>query len=86
MPLALPPGPTIRGEPSELAVIGRVATGASIDRAQAELDVFTRDLERQFPQAKGWFNHRVTPIGRQLAGDTRRPLLLLLGAVLRRCC
>ena len=82
VPLALPPGPTLRGEPSELAVIGRVATGASIDRAQAELDVFTRDLERRFPQAKGWFNHRVTPIGRQLAGDTRRPLLLLLGAVL----
>jgi predicted permease len=82
VPLALPPGPTLRGEPSELAVIGRLAPGVPADRAQAELDVFTRDMERRFPRAKGWFNHRVTSIERQLAGDTRRPLVLLLAAVL----
>jgi predicted permease len=81
VPLALPPGPALRGEPSELAVVGRLAAGVPPERAQAELDVFAREMERQYPRAKGWFNSRLTPIGRQLAGDTRRPLLLLLAAV-----
>ncbi len=38
-------------------------------------------MEREFPQGKGWFNSRVMPMTRQLAGETRRPLLLLFGAV-----
>src|SRR4029077_14014134 len=28
-----------------------------------------------------WFNSRVVPMARQTTGDTRRPLLLILGAV-----
>lgn len=81
VPLALNPGPIIRGEPSELAVIGRLKPGATPQQAQAELDVFAKHMEDVFPRAKGWFNSRVTPLPRQVAGDTRRPLLLLLGAV-----
>lgn len=81
VPLALNPGPIIRGEPSELAVIGRLKSGITAQQAQAELDVFAKQMEDVFPRAKGWFNSRVTPLARQVAGDTRRPLLLLLGAV-----
>jgi predicted permease len=71
----------VRGEPSELAVIGHLAPHATAESAQAELDLFAGRMEREFPQAKGWFNARVTPMTRQLAGETRRPLLLLFGAV-----
>jgi hypothetical protein len=81
VPLALSPGPRVRGEPSELAVVGRLTPASGADRAQAELDAFARRMEREFPQGKGWFNARLTPMTRQLAGDTRRPLLLLFGAV-----
>jgi putative ABC transport system permease protein len=81
VPLALEPGPIIRGEPSELAVSGRLKPGVSVQQAQAELDVFAKHMEDMFPGAKGWFNSRVTPLPRQVAGETRRPLLLLLGAV-----
>jgi predicted permease len=81
VPLALSRGPRLRGEPSELAVIGRLKPGATGDRAQAELDLFASRMERELPQGKGWFNSRVTPMTRQLAGETRRPLLLLFGAV-----
>ena len=81
VPLALSHGARVRGEPSELAVVGRLAPGITVDRAQSELDRFALRMEREFPQGKGWFNSRVTPMTRQLAGATQRPLFLLLGAV-----
>jgi predicted permease len=81
VPLALSQGPRVRGEPAELAVIGRLADGATAGRAQAELDVFAAQMDRELPQAKGWFSSRVEPMTRQLSGDTRRPLLLLFAAV-----
>ena len=82
VPLALPPAPLHPYDPSELAVIGRLKPGVSIRQAQAEMDVFARRLEQQYgPQGKDWFNSRVTLLAHQVAGDTRRPLLLILGAV-----
>ena len=80
-PLALPRGPAARGEPSELAVVARLAPGVSAEQAQTELDLFADQMDRQFPKARGWYRSRVVPMMRQLAGETRRPLLLLLGAV-----
>jgi predicted permease len=81
VPLALPPGPTKRGEPSELAVVGRLQRGVAAAAGQADLDLFALRMDRQFPQAKGWFSSRVAPLRAQVAGETRRPLLLMLGAV-----
>jgi putative ABC transport system permease protein len=81
VPLALSHGASVRGEPAELAVIGRLAPSASIERAQADLDVFARRMDEQIPQAKGWFRSRVVSMAAQLTGDTQRPLLLLLAAV-----
>lgn len=81
VPLALDPGPLKRGEPSELAVIGRLAPGVSIGNAQAELDIFTRRFEERSPAAKGWYTFRVRSLSAQIVGDTRRPLLLILCAV-----
>jgi predicted permease len=81
VPLALPPGPLIPAESSELAVIGRVKPGITIDQAQAEMNVLGKRLDSQYPLAKGWFETRVAPLSHQIAGTTRRPLLLILGAV-----
>jgi predicted permease len=81
VPLALPDGPPVRGEPSELAVVGRLAPGFSAAQAQAELDLFATRMERQFPRAKGWFNTRVVPLAQQATADARRPIWLLFAAV-----
>jgi predicted permease len=81
VPLALPAGPTRRGEPSELALVGRLRPGVGPEAAQVELDLFATQMDRQFPQAKGWFTSRVVRLRDQVAGDTSRPLWLLLAAV-----
>jgi predicted permease len=78
VPLAVPVAPA--NGPSELVVIGRLKPGITIAQAQADWDITGKQLENQ-PGGKGWYNSRLTPLARQVAGDTRRPLLLLLGAV-----
>jgi predicted permease len=77
-PLAIPdavPGP------SDMAVVGRLRPGATLDQVKAELDVFASDLERINPSYKAWARARPVPLETQIIGDARRPLLLLLGAV-----
>ena len=70
-----------RTAPDEMAVIALLEPDVSIPQAQGEMNGFASDREKEFPQARGWFNSFVTPLASQVAGDTRRPLLLLLGAV-----
>ena len=79
VPLAVPEEP--KGGPSELALIGRLRAGISLEQAQSALNLVTRHAEALDPQWKGWFNIRVVPLMRQITGDTRRPLQLLFGAV-----
>ncbi len=88
--LAYPPRPQVwvplrlapaqRG-PSELAVFGRLAPRATLEGAQAELDLFASRLDREIPAGKGWWRSRATPLPRQVSGDVRRPLRLIFGAV-----
>ena len=80
VPLALPAAPKPY-DPDELAVIGRLSPSSSLARAQAEMNLYAAAIERVNPNAKGWFNSRVTTLTTQAVGDTRRPLLLILGAV-----
>jgi predicted permease len=81
VPLALIPGPIIPGEDSELAVIGRLQSGITPAQAQSEMNVMSKRLEDFFPGGKGWFSMKITSMEQQMAGDMRRPLLLILGAV-----
>jgi len=78
VPLSIKPG---EAGPSELGVVGRMRGGAGIAQAQAELDVFAHTFELRFPTSKGWSRSRAKPLASQIVGDTRRPLLMLLGAV-----
>jgi predicted permease len=79
VPLAMPAEP--KPGPSELAVIARLQSGVTISQAQAAVDLITKHVEAQDHRYVGWFNMRVVPLQRQVVGDTRRPLQLMLGAV-----
>ena len=79
VPLAIPEEP--RPGPSELAVIARLKPGVTIPQAQAAMNLITKHVEVQDHRYVGWFNTRVVPLQRQVVGDTRRPLQLMLGAV-----
>jgi predicted permease len=81
VPLALPATKIHREDPDELSVIARLKSGVSLAQAQAEMNVFAKTQEQQNPGGQGWFNSRVTPLARVVAGDTRRPLILILCAV-----
>ncbi|HZZ38830.1 MAG TPA: ABC transporter permease [Acidobacteriaceae bacterium] len=75
------PAVTPRYTPSELAVVGRLQPGVSVAQAQDAMDLFAARMDREHPTWKGWTRSVVTPLQRQVAGDTRRPLLLILAAV-----
>jgi putative ABC transport system permease protein len=80
VPLALPEA-TRADDAAELAVIGRLKPGVSMEDARSEFNVFGKREDLEYPKLKGWFNSRVTALNAQVVGDTRLPLMLMLGAV-----
>src|ERR1700730_15290755 len=66
--------------PDEFAVIACLKPGVSITQSQSEMNVLAKEWEKT-PRDAGWFSSKITPLASQVVGDTRRPLLLLLGAV-----
>lgn len=78
----------VRGNHNYL-VVGRLRPGVSVERAQAEMDLISNRLAREYPEEdKGW-GALVRSLRDDLVGDVRRPLLALLGAVsfvLLICC
>ncbi|HEV2419592.1 MAG TPA: ABC transporter permease [Terriglobia bacterium] len=81
VPIALNRGPLIPNEPYGLAVVGRLKPGVTVAQAQGEMNVLGKRLETYYTDRRVWFNSRVTSLPHQAAGDTRRPLLLILAAV-----
>jgi putative ABC transport system permease protein len=59
---------------------GRLAPGASVAAARAELGTISARLARLDPDANGGMEAVVRPLRAHLAGDTKQPLLLVLGA------
>jgi predicted permease len=78
VPLALPPNPTTAS--GDLCVIGELKPNMGLAQAQEDLEVYNQRLLEKNPAAKGW-SFRVVPLTRQTVSGTRRPLLLLFGAV-----
>jgi len=60
--------------------IGRLKPGVSLERAQAEMDTIARRIVQQSPDDKGWGVGLVS-LHEQVVGETRRPLIVLFGAV-----
>ena len=60
--------------------IGRLKAD-SLERARADLDAVSRDLEQQFPATNKAVRVIAVPMIDYYAGSSRTPLLLLMGAV-----
>jgi predicted permease len=78
VPMALPPG--ARGA-NDMGFVGELRPGISTVQLNEDLKRFTQRWVVQYPQAKGFWM-RAVPLGEQALTDTRRPLLLWMGAVL----
>ncbi|RPI57061.1 MAG: ABC transporter permease [Acidobacteria bacterium] len=64
-----------------LTVVGRLRHGVSMPEAQAELDVISARLAREYPGTnKGW-GTALDPLQSALVGHTKRMLMLLFAAV-----
>jgi len=64
-----------------LSPIARLKPGVSLEQANAQLQQVVERLQREFPQTNKFMGAGMTPLHEFLVGDTRLPLLVLLGAV-----
>jgi predicted permease len=78
VPLALPASP-LPGS-SDLSVVGELKPNMGLAQVQQDLQAFDRHWLEKHPLSKGWSSD-VVPLTKQAMTDTRRPLLLLFGAV-----
>jgi predicted permease len=74
---------TFRGR-EDYNILARLRPGATVSQAQAEMDVLTARLRRDFPNVyplNGGLTFSVVPLLDQVVGDVRRAVLILSGAV-----
>ncbi len=82
VPLDLTPGTDLGNADNHyLSVIGRLAPGVSLARAQAELDAVSVDFGKQFTNGAQHVRARLYPLKDDIVGDTRGSLALIAGAV-----
>ncbi len=79
-PLVLNEQRTANRRNRDLAVIARLKPGVSLPQAQEEMTAISLGLEQQHPENKGW-GVRILPLHRQVVGNVRGVLLILIGAV-----
>ena len=65
-----------------LMAIGRLKPGVTVAQAQADMDVIAVGLARDFPRFNAREGLRVEPIRDEMLAGFRRPVLVLMGAVL----
>ena len=64
-----------------LTVVGRLRQDVSLPEAQAELDVISARLAREYPSTNTGWGTALDPLQSALVGHTQRMLTMLLGAV-----
>ncbi len=64
-----------------LRPIARLKPGVTIEQAKADTDAISMQLEKQYPDSNTTWRLRLVPLPDQIIGETRRPLYILLGAV-----
>jgi putative ABC transport system permease protein len=64
-----------------LSAIGRLAPGATVERAATELAQIAKGLERQYPESNTHFGATVIPLHESIVGKVRPALLVMLGGV-----
>ena len=65
-----------------MQVVGRLAPGVTVQRAQAELATVAARLEAEYPEFNSGWSVNVVPLTEQVVGAVRQPLVLLGGVVL----
>ena len=70
-----------RDNHNNLYVVARIRPGATIEKAQAQMSTIAKALEQAYPASNAGLGVRVMPLRERLAGESRRPVFLLLGAV-----
>src|SRR5258707_1431372 len=63
------------------AVIARLKSGVTVERAQAEMDAISQRLEHEYPQANTGWGATVVPLQELIVGEIRTTLVMLLAAV-----
>jgi predicted permease len=68
-----------------LDLVGRLAPGATVDAARAELTVLAAEIASEHPEGSvypdgSWFGYGANGLREDLVGAARRPLLVFLGA------
>jgi predicted permease len=64
-----------------LTVFARMKLGVALSQAQADIRAITQRIAHDHPDSAGRLGSNVVPLRDELAGDVRRPLIILLGAV-----
>lgn len=64
-----------------IRVVGRLEPGIAVAAANAQLEAVASRLEAEYPETNRLMGAGLTPLHEFLVGDTRTPLLVLLGAV-----
>src|ERR1700675_1135036 len=64
-----------------MAALGRLKPGVSVAQAQAEMDAISARLAAEFPAENNGWTVRLVPLQKEIVGDVRTALLVLLGAV-----
>ena len=73
---------TDRSDRGNSTVVGRLAPGASLAQARAEMESIAAALAKEYPAANDQFGVRLQTIRDAYVSDTQQALLVLLGAVI----
>jgi predicted permease len=67
--------------PHGLRVVARMRPGVAVDQAQSQMSAIAAQLEREYPDTNTKMGVGLRPFRDWTVGETRSPLLVLLGAV-----
>ncbi|MEO8480791.1 MAG: ABC transporter permease [Acidobacteriota bacterium] len=81
VPLPVPVAAPAQRKDGWIFALGRLRTPQTLAQATTEFDALSRRFEERFPDQNRGSQYFVAPLRDVLVGDTKRPLLLLLGAV-----
>jgi putative ABC transport system permease protein len=81
VPMALSDDDRAVRENHNQQAVARLKPGVDLARAQADLDVISARLEREFPKENAGWGAEVIPLQELIVGDVRTSLVMLLGAV-----
>jgi predicted permease len=81
VPIAFTPEILARRNSHYLKLIARMKPGVTVEQANADVKTIHERIARDHPAAAGRLGGFVVPLRDELAGDSRRPLLVLLVAV-----